>query len=396
MKYLRFCAIVAFIASSCTFSEPRLRPEPITSYATPNAPSQYLALGVTTANTASGSGQTSLAQTTGETAANIQLPQVQYDCAEYQSNWNFLAKIMNFFTASGSLSDNCIYVRARPSSIVMVYDNDIDPKDSFIPTLAEQQHDLIYHSNYNCNNFLPKVFATRANASFGKSFFNTLISGVNTVITPAVGIPTLIPTALSASNTVVSGTVADYVDAYVENQSLQDLEKAILAKRQILRLEMKARICATRKSQLLLEREKKGTTVAPAARPSSPAAIGGSVTTKTSAAGEYSCSLPADGNYAGYNPKRYWDMQEAVDDVMTYDRICSLEGGLAELAQATAEKQSTAQKVGADIGSPAPTPPQAESTSAQQAVSTPTPTPTATPTSPPGGHRHRAGAAATP
>ena len=322
MRYRRLCISFVFIISACTFSEPRLRPEPITTYSTPSG-SAPLALGVPVPDPTTGATQISLAKTEGSSSTKIKLAQVQYDCAEYQSSWNVLTNLADFFSSSRSLNDNCIYVRARPSSIVMVYDSATEPDETFIPTLSAEQHDLIYHSDYNCNNFLARVFAARANASFGKSFFNTLISGVNTVITPATAIPSLIPTALSASNTVVSGTVADYVDAYVENQSLQDLEKAILAKRMLLRSEMKARICRTREWQIqhqnskcapILSTSEQGTTKK----------TGNLRTTIDSTECNLSCSLPADGNYAGYHPKRYWDMQEAVNDVMNYDRVCSL------------------------------------------------------------------------
>jgi hypothetical protein len=403
MQYRRLCVSLALVISACTFNEPRLRPQPITAYANGSP----LALGVPLTSATTGAGQTSLARVSGDNT--LDLPQVQYDCVEYQSNWNVLTHIIDFFSDSKSVNDNCIYVRAKPQSIVMIYDSAKTANDLFIPMLSEEQNDLIYHSDYNCANFRARVFATRANASFGKSFYNTLISGVATVITPAAGIPDLIPTALNASNTVVSGTVSDYVDAYIENQSLQDLDKAILAKRQLLRSEMKARICATREWQLQHLSPKCASTSTASqhnTETSSAVTTNGAAThsatdgSSTSSGSEQhstttsttsttntnpcslNCSLPADGNYAGYNPKRYWDMQEAVDDVMNYDSICSLEGGLAELAQATAEKQSNAQKVASDVGSPAPTP-------AQSAAPTPSQAPTAAPTSTPPSRRHR-------
>jgi hypothetical protein len=185
------------------------------------------------------------------------------------------------------------------------------------------------------------------------------------VITPAAGIPDLIPTALNASNTVVSGTVSDYVDAYIENQSLQDLDKAILAKRQLLRSEMKARICATREWQLQHLTPECASTASAFSRSSTQTTNVTISTISTSNSNPCSlrCNLPADGNYAGYIPRRYWDMQEAVDDVTNYDSICSLEGGLAELAQAAADKQTNSQKVAAGVGSPAASPSQSETSS---------------------------------
>jgi hypothetical protein len=405
MQYRRLCVSLALVISACTFNEPRLRPQPIAAYANGSP----LALG----STSTGAGQTSLARANGD--SNLELPQVQYDCVEYQSNWNVLTHIIDFFSDSKSINDNCIYVRAKPQSIVMVYDSAKTANDLFIPTLSEEQNDLIYHSDYNCANFRARVFATRANASFGKSFYNTLISGVATVITPAAGIPDLIPTALNASNTVVSGTVSDYVDAYIENQSLQDLDKAILAKRQLLRSEMKARICATREwqlSHLSPECTSTSTTSQRNTETNSAVMTNGAAThsaadgSSTSSGSEQhstttstssttntnpcslNCNLPADGNYAGYIPRRYWDMQEAVDDVTTYDNICSLEGGLAELAQAAADKQTNSQKVAAGVGSPAASPSQSE-TAAPAATASGGPSPAGSSTTSTTHHGHK-------
>jgi hypothetical protein len=386
MQYRLLCVSLALAISACTFNEPRLRPQPITAYANGSP----LALGVPVTSATTGAGQTSLARVNGDNNNNLELPQVQYDCVEYQSTWNVLTHVVDFFSDSKSVNDNCIYVRAKPQSIVMIYDSAKTANDLFIPTLSEEQNDLIYHSDYNCANFRARVFATRANASFGKSFYNTLISGVATVITPAAGIPDLIPTALNASNTVVSGTVSDYVDAYIENQSLQDLDKAILAKRQLLRSEMKARICATREWQLqhlspecisISTTSQHNTETSSAVTTNGAAthsATDGSstksgseqhsTTTSTSSTSNtnpclLNCNLPADGNYPGYIPRRYWDMQEAVDDVTNYDSICSLEGGLAELAQAAADKQTNSQKVAAGVGSPVASPSQSQTAS---------------------------------
>jgi len=66
----------------------------------------------------------------------------------------------------------------------------------------------------------------------------------------------------------------------------------------------------------------------------------------------------------------YWNMAEAMSDVIAYDRVCSIEGGLKELSQAAAKSQQEADSA-AGIGTPTPA-----------ATPTLTPTPTATPTPP--------------
>jgi len=366
---------------SCSYSEPRIRPEPIASGRTTdfNSTTDYIpqrissspsTLGSPSGNPTSGSAPT--VGLTGDVAG------VQLRCVEWQSGFvSPFRAIGEFFTGMHSTAEDCVYVAVNPKSIPIIqvpFEPSCEQKQGNetvaqggaapaapapAPDATVQQscastdrvakanqiravtESLLYYSLYNCNNFLSRAFAVKTDVGFSQGLISTILSGTTTIITPVASIPSLVPTAINGGNTVLSGGVTDFNSAFYSSKSFDVMEAGIVAERQILRRQIEARLCMT---------EVNSTTV---------------------------CSIPKSDNYPGYTPSAYNSSLEALIDVGVYDRVCSFEGGLKELAQEAAKKQQTADEANG-VGTPAPSPSAAPSptdTSSPAASSSSAPTP---------------------
>ncbi len=350
MQYRRLCVSLAVVMfSACTFSEPRLRPEPVASVPIPG-------------NVFTRSSMYGMFKGGGRNVGmSKSLNGMQFRCAEWRS-WNstIYDSIGAFFTGTTPSGDECIYVTVDPSTLPLNVYGKIDSQavtaDVDIGTsppdkpernpveLIEDTHILLAASDYNCDNFLARAFAAKTNTGFFSSVFSSILSAAGTVLTPAAGIPLLVPTSLQAGNSAITGGTAAFDANYYASKSFDIMETGISAARKQRRAEIYARLCVTDD------------------RPSQ------------------ECDIPATDHYEGYRARPYLDMAEVLSDITSYDRVCSIEGGLKELSGAAAAKQEKADEA-AGIG------PAGTSTPSATATPTATPTPTPAPHKKPHGHR---------
>jgi hypothetical protein len=306
---MRKAAVITttFLVLGCTFSEPRLRPEPVSSVPLPgNAFSRSSLYGMFA---------------TRNVSVAKSLNGMEFRCAEWRS-WNsrLYDSIGSIFTGTTPGGDECIYVTVNPTTLPLTVYGKIAAEPKAITSrtddgtsasvtpeadpvqLIENTHILLAASDYNCDNFLARAFAAKTNTGFFSSLFSSIISATGAVITPAAGVPDLVPTSLQAGNSAITGGTAAFDANYYAGKSFDIMEAGILAARKQRRAEIYARLCAT----------------------------------DTRPQGESSkqdCDIPKTDHYEGYRARGYMDMAEVLSDVTSYDRICSIEGGLKELIE---------------------------------------------------------------
>lgn len=331
------CAtVILFAAESCTYNEPRIRPEPVS--ASP--------LGTLINN-------------------QMTVDGVTFRCVETHSVLNKPQQyFLEFFTGWHSTMDECVYLTADPKSVLGGADETASQLGTnnirIANKIAHKTDTLLAISDYNCANFLAGAFAAKTGTDFGSSIASTILSGTSSILGLAGGVPALVPAALSGGNSAITGGTAAFDSNFYAKQSFDIMETGILASRQVQRAQIAARICETYRE------------------------LGRSPVKD--------CGIQPRGNYEGYIPTRYWTMSEAVSDVIEYDRTCSIEGGLRELSGDAAQskkKADDAAGVGAALApsanpseapaSPAPTgsPGPAASPAAPGAAASPAPSPAA-------------------
>lgn len=90
------------------------------------------------------------------------------------------------------------------------------------------------------------------------------------------------------------------------NRSFDLMSAAISARRKLLRAQISARLCMTQQNS------------------------------------GNRCDIPAVDGYEGYRAQAYLGMLDALLDIMAYDRVCSIEGGLEALSEQVAKSQQRA------------------------------------------------------
>ena len=294
--------LAASSAVSCTFNEPRIRPEPI---ATALGPTGW--------------------QLQGDKL--ILNDGLEFRCVEWHSWTNYPTQwLAEVFTGWHSALDECVYLTVNPETVIGRSPDQNTKADS----IAHKTDTLIAVSDYNCANFLAKAFASKTGVDFGSTVTTILLSGSSAVLGLAGGVPALAPAAISAGNSAIAGGAAAFDTTFFAKQSFDIMEAGILAERQLQRAQINARICETYKELKRLPSDVKD------------------------------CVIPKSENYLGYTPTRYWVMSEALSDVIEYDRTCSIEGGLRELSNAAAQQKSKADAA-AGLGTPAASPSSAAS-----------------------------------
>jgi len=117
---------------------------------------------------------------------------------------------------------------------------DTNPED-----LTRATEELLYYSDYNCNNFLSRAFELRTNKGFFESVLGLVLSGTTTIITPISSVPELVPTSLNGGNTVIAGEKTTFESSYYANKSFDIMEAGIQTRRKTLRDRIEARLCMT-------------------------------------------------------------------------------------------------------------------------------------------------------
>lgn len=289
------CGIV-----SCTYNEPRLRPEPIAA-----------AVGTTNFHLQ---------------GATLELEGLNFRCVEWHSLTNYPAQwMLELFTGWHSAMDECVYLTVDPAQILPL------SHDRNINTIAHKTDTLLAISDYNCANFLAGAFAAKTNTDFGSSVASTILSGTSSILGLASGVPALVPASISGGNAAIAGGTAAFDSNFFAKQSFDIMETGILASRRVQRTQIEARICESYPEK---DRPRKD------------------------------CSIPPSKNYPGFTPNKYWTMSEALSDVIEYDRTCSIEGGLRELSGQAAQSQKKADEASGqrapaspgEAASPAPSP----------------------------------------
>lgn len=303
-------------STSCTFSEPRIRAEPVILQSSGNT-QVYLDDYV-----ASFSNPTAPLQTRCEESAPWM-----------ERCWG---------TLTGSIGDECVYTAVTEESLnaALLSSNQAVRDRAIITVLAL--------SDRNCNNFRAKVFAFRTGANFAGGFLNTVLSGTSAITALASG-----PAAsgLSAANTVIGSGLSGINSSYYANKILDQIDAEI----QIQRAQMQSQILARIPSAA------HATQKLPAAPNPEDFAVA-STPTATATPVPVGNSTPS-APYSGLDAKL---------DLQAYDNICSLENITHPSPSPTSTPSPTATP-GTPTATATPTP------TPKPHKKKPTPTPTATP-----------------
>jgi len=286
----------------CVFNEPRLGVAPIVSAA---GTEYYYPVGDFTANG------------------------IKYTCVEWHSATSIFSQaFMEVITGWHSKMSGCIYETADINSVLS--DHAVLQKDPDLPDwlpITDPEHpqqierktrDLLGMSDYNCRHFLDSAFAVKSDTSFASSLISTIFSATTTVITPISEIPALVPTAINAGNTATTGAATALDSNFFAKQSFDVMAQGIKASRAQRRAEIDARLCQT--FHMFINKDGKA---------------------KRKDTG---CDVPKNGDYPGFHPARYYDMSDALSDVIAYDQICSIQGGLSVLTSDAANKKREADQ----------------------------------------------------
>jgi hypothetical protein len=290
----------ALIVVGCTFNEPRLGVAPIVSAA---GTEYYYPVG------------------------DFTVDGIKYTCVEWHSPTGILPQaFMETITGWHSKMNGCVYETANlQTALTGVADLAPDPTEPLWPRLDDPDHprqiqkktrDLLAMSDYNCRHFLDGSFAIKSDSSFSSSLMSTILSGTTTVITPISEIPVLVPTAINAGNAAQTSAAAALDSNFFAKQSFDVMAEGIKANRAQRRAEIDARLCKT--FHMMMSKKAKKT--------------------------DKLCDIPQNGDYPGYHPARYYDMGDALSDVIVYDQVCSIQGGLSQLSTAAANKRRQADQ----------------------------------------------------
>jgi hypothetical protein len=271
------------LLGSCTYTEPRVRPEPAMILPAP--------------------GIWYPCETRIPPANTTQNP-ITYHCAEsHAASQRVFGSVGDLVAFTSSRSDECIYVYIDPRELP-----DVSPGGTVDPSiLANDVGAVLQISDYNCTNFLSRAFALKTSTGFFRSLINGAVSSTAAVISLA-GAPALVTSGISAGNAVIGGGVDSLNSEYFAGQTFNAFETGIRARREVLLTNVRQRLCATEK-----EKEK----CVYANPPPSPLV----------------------------QPLPYLTLQDALVDVAEYDQACSFEEGLAQLTQGAAAQKQAADEV---------------------------------------------------
>jgi hypothetical protein len=209
----RVCSRYAFVAitllvsvgvADCTYSEPRIRPEPALYF-------DYRANSIALSEKINALPQ-----------GNELKTELSARCAEYNSS---------FYTyTSGALADiltgttgprrQCVYITVDADSVANLAskaDQDPQLEKSVVYTLLDV-------SDYDCANFLASAFAFRTGATFFQKLVSTTLSGTSAVTAFASATAT---SGLSIGNAVLGSAVSQMSSEYYADQTFNAMETAI-------------------------------------------------------------------------------------------------------------------------------------------------------------------------
>lgn len=199
-----FPVLVALVVVGCTFTEPRIRAEPVIFRPVTSTPG---------ASTSSG---------------------LVEHCAEWHP-----CIVRAYDWMQGVDGGECIYDTFTYQSVV----DELGKPDAVQPTVYQ----ILDTSDYNCINFLNRAFALRVNGSFFKDLVSTGISSTAAVVS-LVG-PAVITSGLSAGNAVIGGGFSAFLSNYFANKGMIDLITDIINSRHRIRERIQPRLDAPRSAR---------------------------------------------------------------------------------------------------------------------------------------------------
>lgn len=232
---------------------------------------------------------------------------VEVTCAEWHSasaTWIF-APLGSLLSGASSANDECIYATADLQKLPKFDKGDV--------RFADMTLTLLNLSDYDCTQFLARAFAFKTNATFMQNLVNSSVSGTAAVTAFTSGVAT---SGLSVGNAVIGNALHAMNSNYFAGKSFDVMETAIRARREILRTRIRERLCVSQKLP--------------------------------------NCKFGTDSGNAP-NPVPYLSNMDMVNDVLEYDRTCSLEEGISLMSGAAARAKDLADQE-AGLSAPAPQP----------------------------------------
>ena len=195
---LAITAIVAFLG--CTFSEPRIRSEPILFFPANPTPTN----------------------TPG--AALFREPPLH--CVERAPflKRTVLAKISGSLSGGTSTLDECIYNTVDAQGLLNILKQEHDQPDAQNQTLTS----MLMMSDQNCDNFRSRVFAFRANSGYLGSITGALLASGG-AITALVSGP--VAAGLSGASAAVIASISGVNSNFYSNYGMGELDQKIVTSR---------------------------------------------------------------------------------------------------------------------------------------------------------------------
>ncbi len=183
---------------------------------------------------------------------------------------------------------------------------------------------LMYWSDYNCNNFRARVFSFRSNVTYVGAVTSGLLASTG-AITALVAGP--VAAGLSGASAAVTSAITPINNSYYADYTMGKLDELIVQERADMKHCIEQRMAATEPTQTSSTGADNGKTPLPAPAPPSGAA---------------NCPIASRYTWAA-----------KISDLQTYDSMCSLEI-LAANPMASAAPAPTPQLTPASTATPRP------------------------------------------
>lgn len=264
---LIYSAMLVFFAGGCTYQEPRIRSEPLLRF------------------------PASLGPPSAATAEPVKIGQLQFSCSEWNP-WStrFYDSMSSSFTGGSSALNECIFVSVNETDLASAMS---------LQSLTNQDdtiRQLMYWSDYNCNNFRARVFSFRSNVTYVGAITSGLLASTG-AITALVAGP--VAAGLSGASAAVISAITPLNNAYYADYTMGKLDQYIVQQRAEMRQCIEQRMAAA-----------KPIPIPAATAEGEPAPVPAS----TPVSGASNCAI---------SPAYPWPSK--ISDLQIYDSMCSLE-----------------------------------------------------------------------
>jgi hypothetical protein len=276
-RALVYIVLFVLFAVSCTYQEPRIRSEPLLRF------------------------PAHLAVTSESVSQRAGMPSLEFHCSEWNP-WStrLYDSMSSSFTGGSSALNECIYVSIDVSSLApAIAGEDPDTQDNII-------RQLMYWSDYNCNNFRARVFSLRSNVTYVGAVTSGLLASSG-AITALVAGP--VAAALSGASAAVTSAITPINNSYYADYTMGKLDELIVQERADMKHCIEQRMAGARP-----------TPTPSAAQPTRTRSVGADngtpdpAPTPTPVSAAANCPIPST-----------YPWPAKISDLQIYDSMCSLE-----------------------------------------------------------------------